>query len=231
MPSPAPPVMPRLQGGAPPALYPDKARQGGLVAILSERHVGRLLQSGRAHKSRCGLHAEPDAAAAAQMADLTTRYAQAPAIGNIGNACERVLSTDVMPRHPSPGAPPSRQAHGPWARGATRVRSYLTWHGDVDRQYRRGAGHRRGAVHGPATPGRGLYASQGPHGALHPRGDPAALCRRQSQLASTEKFGVLDGRSMVTRAAFLAVPRYRIMFHYAPKQVSWLNQLERWFRM
>ena len=134
MPSPAPPVAPRLQGGAPPALYADKARQGGLVAILSERHVGRLLQSGRAHKSRCGLHAEPDAAAAAQMADLTTRYAQAPAIGN---ACERVLSTDVMPRHPSPGAPPSRQAHGPWARGATRVRSCLAWHSDVDRQYRR----------------------------------------------------------------------------------------------
>jgi len=46
------------------------------------------------HKRRYGLHAEPDTAAAAQMVDLTMLYTQAPAIGNAG---ERVLSTDAMP--------------------------------------------------------------------------------------------------------------------------------------
>jgi hypothetical protein len=45
------------------------------------------------HKSRYGLNAEPDEAADAKMADLTTLYAQAPALLAAG---ERVLSTDEM---------------------------------------------------------------------------------------------------------------------------------------
>jgi hypothetical protein len=39
------------------------------------------------------------------MADLTTLYTQAPAIGNAG---ERVISTDAMPRHPSQRHHPAR---------------------------------------------------------------------------------------------------------------------------
>jgi len=45
------------------------------------------------HKSRYWLHAEPDEAAEVNMADLTTLYAQAPALWAAG---ERVLSTDDM---------------------------------------------------------------------------------------------------------------------------------------
>jgi hypothetical protein len=45
------------------------------------------------HKSRSWLHAEPDALAEENMADLTTLYAQAPALLAAG---ERVLSTDDM---------------------------------------------------------------------------------------------------------------------------------------